>query len=88
MRAIDADALIEAHYEACNEDPGKVFEAWSLKLMEDAPTIEEQKKGKWIQKSTYYEADECECSLCGQTLTTHIGERMNFCPNCGEPMEI
>ena len=38
MKMIDADALIEAHYEACLKDPSKVFEAWSLKLMEEAPT--------------------------------------------------
>ena len=33
--------------------------------------------GKWISKRTYYEADECNCSVCGQLMTTPKGVRMN-----------
>lgn len=29
------------------------------------------KHGKWIYKLTYYDADECYCSECGQRMTTH-----------------
>lgn len=40
MGLIDADALIEAHYNACNEDQSKSFSTWSLKLIQSAPTID------------------------------------------------
>ena len=39
-RLIDADALIDAHYEACNKDKRKMFPSWSLRLMWDAPTVD------------------------------------------------
>lgn len=42
---------------------------------------------EWLYKSSYYEADECDCSLCGQMVTTAKGVRMNFCPNCGAKMD-
>ena len=40
MRLIDVDALIDAHYEACNKDKRKTFPGWSLMLMWDAPTVD------------------------------------------------
>ena len=43
--------------------------------------------GRWIYAKTYYDADECNCSLCGQLMTTAINKRMNFCPNCGAKMD-
>lgn len=43
--------------------------------------------GMWIFKRTYYEADECNCSICGQLMTTANGKRMNYCPNCGAKMD-
>lgn len=46
-----------------------------------------QSDGKWIFKRTYYEADECNCSVCGQLMTTAKGVRMNYCPNCGAKMK-
>ena len=47
----------------------------------------EPKTGKWIFNKTYYEADECNCSVCGQLMTTAKGNRMNYCPNCGAKMD-
>ena len=40
-RLIDADELIEAHYNYCNKHHGEadVFYMWSKDLMDDAPTI-------------------------------------------------
>ena len=46
-----------------------------------------QREGKWIFKQTYYEADECNCSVCGQLMTTRKGVRMSYCPNCGAKMK-
>ena len=40
MKLIDADELIEAHYDACTKDHDKAFETWSLKLMKQAPAID------------------------------------------------
>lgn len=47
----------------------------------------EVKHGEWIYKNTYYEADNCNCSLCSQNMTTAKGTRMNYCPNCGAKMD-
>lgn len=42
MRLIDDDALIEAHYQHCNEHHGDtdIFYGWSLELMRNAQTID------------------------------------------------
>lgn len=42
--------------------------------------------GEWIFTKRVCDADECNCSICGQILTTHAGDRMDFCPNCGADM--
>lgn len=44
--------------------------------------------GRWIYAKTYYDIDECNCSLCGQLMTTAIDKRMNYCPNCGAKMVL
>ena len=49
--------------------------------------VQEVKRGNWIYNLTYYESDECNCSLCGQLMTTAKGVRMNYCPNCGAKMD-
>lgn len=43
--------------------------------------------GRWVHAKTYYDLDECNCSLCGQLMTTEIGKRMNYCPNCVAKMD-
>lgn len=35
---ISRDDLIDAHYNACNNDPNKSFYTWSLQLMREAPS--------------------------------------------------
>lgn len=44
--------------------------------------------GEWVFKRRYYDADECNCSECGQLMTTHAGKRMNYCPRCGCKMDL
>ncbi len=54
MRIIDADKLIDAHYEYCNEhsyNANAVFPTWSLSLMQNAPTIN-------TKEVKYYDEDE------------------------------
>lgn len=57
--------------------------------IKSAPTADvvEVRHGEWIHSKTYYDADECNCSLCGQLMTTAKGIRKNYCPNCGAKMD-
>ena len=102
MRMIDADAFKEYIRGACKEmshvykDGGK----WAKQITEDfcmdideQPTIEERKTGKWI-----FIGDQMfECSECGTCYTQSQFHQMRvrisdtefpkFCPNCGAKME-
>lgn len=66
-----------------------------LDIVFDAPTIEERKVGKWIDKGWngdwQYQMDgrgnswhEWQCSECNHITK---GAKWNFCPNCGAKME-
>ena len=83
MRLIDADAF-EAHMlhewvktEISNGD-------WThfREMINAEPTIEERKKGKWIELD-FTEAWEYRCNQCGRRSDF----KENFCPNCGCEME-
>ena len=52
-----------------------------------AADVTETVYGEWVYDRTYYEADECYCSICNQFMTTARGVRMNYCPNCGANMK-
>ena len=95
MRLIDADAFKEYIRGACKEmshvykDGGK----WAKQITDDfcmdideQPTIEERKKGKWRRRlvDCGFNAD-WHCSRCG--WKTSLEEHgYNFCPNCGADM--
>lgn len=97
MRLIDADAFKKYIRDACNEmshvykDGGK----WAKQITEDfcmdideQPTIEERKKGKWIEFSNHM---AYKCSECGRVIQTTDGRRnvskhYPFC-HCGAKME-
>ena len=100
MRLIDADALSNALYHEAFEtdsdmqkwDSGcwiryKMFE----NAIEKAPTIEERKTGKWIEKDGWNGDVYYDCSACGESWTTIEGtpwdNDMNYCPHCGAKME-
>ena len=52
------------------------------------PTIQpEPHEGHWIEGGIYRDVIECNCSECGQLMTTAATVRMNFCPNCGAKMK-
>ena len=84
MRLIDADALIEAHYNYCNTHHGEadIFWTWSLRLMKDAPTIEAEpvRRGRWEKISPF--TDTIMCSNCGYNWPTEE-MKSNYCPDCG-----
>lgn len=87
MRRIDADALKEAfnawksmddyyHDTDCTDIP--FTEAFDV--IDNAPTIEERPKGKWLEdKNAEY---GWKCSECGDNRH----RASSFCPNCGADM--
>ena len=94
MRLIDADALADASCSGgvCAECDdmhcgNNVVANCSevrfhfLKLIKDAPTIEERKEGTWVKMSDA-DGEYYACSECGEDLPRHI-DRTHYCPNCG-----
>ena len=59
-----------------------------LFCMLPAENVSPVRHGRWVYAKTYYDIDECNCSLCGQLMTTAIDKRMNYCPNCGAKMDL
>ena len=85
MRAIDADALKKDLTRFYNN------EVTAKQLIDEQPTIEPRKKGKWKQVHvggfTPGGNSLSVCSECGWEFGTHrIYPDYNFCPNCGADM--
>ena len=81
---IEREVAIETLYYNADETCSAVvpdFEA--IPAADVAPVVH----GMWVYAKTYYDIDECNCSLCGQLMTTAIDKRMNYCPNCGAKMD-
>ena len=61
-----------------------------IRVIEQAPTIDPVKRGKWIvipQRCENQTFDECKCSVCGTVEYFNSGwEKFNYCPNCGADM--
>ncbi len=92
-RLIDADALLghidEERKYLLNRglaDAEHILVHNFMKLVTDAPTVEERPKGKWVNFNSYFR----KCSLCqkvvGFDYIEQNGETFNFCPNCGASM--
>lgn len=85
---IDRAALIAEYDRVHIGPPGE-----ARKLMEDAPTIEERKKGKWYKPTGMmppeyagvYRCSECD-ELSMRDWKTHRQKITDFCPNCGARM--
>ena len=91
MRLIDADALKEDIEQQCallrltkdNDELNQismVLESGFVAHIDKMPTIEERKKGKWINK----DGGLATCSACGDRWG--VWSVMNYCPNCGADM--
>lgn len=85
----DADSCKGCKYNerygfACNTDAAPTLE-YVCEMIDDAPTIEERKTGRWIFKEDFRIVDgyDWKCDQCGswQRYTS------NFCPSCGCKME-
>ena len=90
MRLIDADALKEYIH---NQD-GRPFigitigEAFQM-MVDEQPTIEERKTGKWIRHDeikNVYGGICIECSECGEKYVVQYMKDEKFCRNCGADM--
>ena len=82
MRLIDADALIAY----CDEK----WIPLNIDAVNEQPTIEERKSGKWEETDDGWDGTYYVCSECGCPWTLIDGtpkdNGMNFCPNCGADM--
>ena len=106
-RLIDADALMKAMYHRAFETDGDTM--WQSgcwvrykaieQVVEEMPTIEERKTGKWVERHHAYADEEkvieewqsARCSLCGKYHTTpylYYFDDFNYCPNCGARMDM
>lgn len=95
MRLIDADALIANHFSDTHRIAlSHANKVWMRKIINDAPTIEERKTGKWIHDEDEYCIDGYHCNECGFFVPwDYIHKSINYiedyryCPNCGVKME-
>ena len=99
MRLIDADALekaISVSHSMIDDYGIKTGYEICMRLVEDALTIEpERKTGKWIERNPQ-NSDKCrliECDQCGFSHIVgfnvpyeHWIENRNFCERCGADM--
>ena len=50
-----------------------------MRLIEEAPTLEEQQPGEWLEDSGIIACSHCH--------TIWLYRRTNYCPNCGAKMK-
>ena len=81
------EAFGQAYYEG-KVDKILIFHTNRVpcKFFKNKADYTKARHGEFIHSKTYYDADECNCSLCGQLMTTAKGIRKNYCPNCGAKM--
>ncbi len=57
--------------------------------LEDAPTIEERKTGRWILVTNGRGGYECDqCHSYAPAWQTGEERLTDYCPHCGSPMEV
>ena len=87
---IDRQATIDAVNNAFDRETllTGFVRSIAVRAIRDMPTVQpEPKEGHWIEEKIYRDVIECNCSECGQLMTTAATVRMNFCPNCGAKMK-
>ena len=90
MRLIDADALekeISVSHSMTDDYGIKIGYEICMRLVEDAPTIEPQRKtGKWID---YSEDGYVECPFCHSATNCDDNiDELHFCFSCGARLEV
>lgn len=89
MRLIDADALMRKFKTASP----MAIDGRARQIVNDMPTIESRKRGRWIDREENMEGMTLmikRCSECGASKPMKIFRledyKFNFCPNCGADM--
>lgn len=94
MRLIDPIELKRAISVATMSNNHKTLE----QIIDEQPTIEERKKGEWLEKEVIDDRKDAKiqqwqqarCSCCNKWHTTpymYYFENYDYCPNCGARME-
>lgn len=90
MRTIDAEDLKKdiAENSIILEGVWAIEVECAKALIDNAPTVEERPKGKWITVNPLQDNDDgaFSCSCC-KVGSWHWGNSYHFCPNCGAKME-
>ena len=92
MRLIDADAFKQRNEKLLKCDFPYISEETLEELIDDAPTIEERKKGKWLLSDEQRQEDVDNgnyrfiCSECGKSDIHSKAVTVSFCWNCGADM--
>lgn len=82
MRLIDALELKRSiSASVLSEDGKRIFD-----IIDEQPTIEERKTGKWIICDDGYVRCS-ECNTKAPWLTDEMSWMSDYCPNCGTKME-
>lgn len=82
MRLIDADALRRRKELRF----GLMAAITTIQfLIDEAPTVEERKRGHWIEHPEHPIGD---CSVCGERVPIYSGsKKYKICPYCGAIMD-
>lgn len=82
MRLIDADAL-KREPELLYGLTVAITEIQDV--IDEAPTVEERKRGHWIEHPEHPIGD---CSVCGERVPIYSGsKKYKICPYCGAIMD-
>lgn len=84
-RLIDADALEREGWSLCRTfQEDKDTMVYEVKKPSDFPTIEERRRGKWINHRNDGGHNIADCDQCGETMQWYDPDpKPNYCPNCG-----
>lgn len=100
MKLIDADELDKVkfhplpytHITPSDADAESYKRGWNDAIdaiMSEAPTIEERKKGKWIDMGDFEQCSVCLATRLKEVETYYrkgIWIKTDFCPHCGADM--
>ena len=82
MRLIDAEELKRSIAVSALIEDQKTLE----QIIDEQPTIEERKNGKWIIDDEYIDCSVCRHEKWSRVPYEDLVKRFKFCPNCGADM--
>lgn len=93
MRSIDDDVLKNELLELISYKTSpyaNLIRKLISVFIDEQPTIDSLKHGKWIYKGARGRFPVCECSVCGNAENADwaiLGDNVNYCPHCGARMD-